>query len=176
MFFFLVGLHRPKDYSDFSGKHHLLTIILALHTDSDSSYFGKKAGATHPTILYGWSMWQRQLGTLRQQDQRAQLGLLASLVSKFWETGTNWHVQKQLMQALLSRLSPNQVTDWPSDWSSPQGKVQHKPPPLMSLTPRETASGQASDISSLSSLGNSSALHEEVMDLSPTPGEKHGLI
>lgn len=46
----------------------------------------------------------------------------------------------------------------------------------MSLTPREMASGQASDISSLTSLGNSSAQLEEVMDLSPTLGKKYGLI
>lgn len=47
-----------------------------------------------------------------------------------------------------------------------------KPPPLISLTPREMASGQASDISSLTSLGNSSAQHAEVMDLSPMLNKK----
>lgn len=48
--------------------------------------------------------------------------------------------------------------------------------PLMSLTPQEVASGQASDISSLTSLGNSSARKEEVMDLSPMLGKKYGPI
>lgn len=38
------------------------------------------------------------------------------------------------------------------------------------------ASDQASDISSLISLGNSSGQQEEVMDLSPMPGEKYGPI
>lgn len=46
----------------------------------------------------------------------------------------------------------------------------------MSLTPQEMASGQASDISSLTSLGNSSARKEEVMDLSPMLGKKYGPI
>lgn len=38
------------------------------------------------------------------------------------------------------------------------------------------ASVQASDISSLTSLGNSSAQPEEVMDLSLSLGKKYGLI
>lgn len=46
----------------------------------------------------------------------------------------------------------------------------------MSLTPQEMASGQASDISSLTSLGNSSTRQEEVMDLSLMPGRKYGPI
>lgn len=122
-------------------------------------------------------MRQRELGVLSQQDQRAQLGLLASLVSNtLWDRNKLACAGAQPRQALLSRLSLGQITDWPSDWSSPQAKSQHKPPPLMSLTPREMASGQASDISSLTSLGNSSAQLEEVMDLSPTLGKKYGLI
>lgn len=131
------------------------------------------------TVLYCGGMWQRELGTLRQQDWRAQPGLLASLVSNtLWDTNKLACVGAQPMKALLSRLSPNQVIDRPSGWNSPQAKLQHKPPPQMSLTPREMASSQASDILilSLTSLGNSSAPHEEVMDLSPMPGEKYGLI
>ena len=124
----------------------------------DFSYFREKAGATPPALLYNrGNMWQRELGTLCQQDQRAGLGLLASLAG----------MGAQPVQALLARLSPKQIMGWPSDTNHPHWCHGHRE--------RWRPLAKQVIISFLTSLGNSSALHEEVVDLSPILGEQNNL-
>lgn len=95
-----MGLYRTKDYSDFSSKYHLPTIILYIYylmeSCSHSSNYTVEGASVRQRAWYSagkieepsWGFWPVLSVTLYDRNKLACAGA-------------------QLMQALLSRLSPN---------------------------------------------------------------------
>ena len=135
----------------------------------DSPYFRKRA------VLQREQKEARRAWHSADKIKLPSWGFWPVLSVTLCVTGTKWHAQ-ELSPCSLCFLDSPPIRSQTGQVTKVLPKRNCNKTPLMSLTPQEMASGQASDISSLTSLGNSSAQQEEVMDLSPTLGKKYGPI
>ena len=213
-----MGLYRPKDSSDFSGKLHLLNIILYTYYLSDS-FFKINLFLTVPHGMWDPSSLTRDwnhtpcvgsavlttgspgkspsltfLTSGRKLEPHTQLycraggihgkeslvpsaSKIKGLARGFWpvssvtlcETETNWRAQELSLCRLCFLESPpgRPCLGYPTDTNHPHWCHWH--------CERWWPLAKQVIISFLTSLGNSSALHEEAMDLSPILGEQNSL-